>query len=80
MTRPTLPRCYTAIPTPSRGEPIFVDGIPGLILEVVGQIDGVWEVETNRGQRCAVLRPFRTLDTSLCWLGQAHGTVDRTAA
>ncbi len=65
-----LPRVFTVIPTPGVGEPVIVDGVPGLILELRGQIDGVWLVRTSRGQDCAIQRPFRRMGDSMAWLAQ----------
>jgi hypothetical protein len=67
---PKLPRAFTVIPTPGIGEPVIVDGIPGLILDLLGQVDGTWLVRTNRGQDCAIVRPWRHMGDSMAWLAR----------
>jgi len=65
-----LPRVFTIIPTPGIGEPVIVDGGPGLILDLLGQVDGVWHVRTNRGQDCAIVRPLRRMGHGMAWLAR----------
>lgn len=79
VSTPQLPRVFTVIPTPSVGEPVIVDGVPGLILDLLGQIDGVWLVHTSRGQDCAIQRPFRRMGDSMAWLARPVQPDDRAA-
>lgn len=65
-----LARVFTVVPTPGIGEPVIVDNCPGLILDLLGQIDGVWRVRTNRGQDCIVVRPLRRMGDSMAWLAR----------
>lgn len=69
---PRHARTFTVVPTPGIGEPIFVQGCPGLILDLLGQIDGVWFVRTNRGRDCLIERPFRYMGESMAWLGRPY--------
>jgi hypothetical protein len=64
------PRAFTVIPTPGIGEPVIVDGDLGLILDLLGQVDGTWLVRTNRDKECAIVRPLRYLGDSMGWLAR----------
>ena len=65
----SLPRSYAILPTPGLGQPIIVNGLPGLILDLVGRADGHWLVRTSRGQECRIERPLRQMGDSMAWLG-----------
>ncbi len=80
MDSTRLARAFTVIPTPGVGEPVFVDGTPGLILDLLGQIDGRWLVRTNRGQDCVILRPFRRMGDSMSWLARPGDADEPLAA
>jgi hypothetical protein len=61
-------RAFTVIPTPGIVEPVIVDGDPGLILDLLGHVDGTWHVRTNRDKECAIVRPLRSSGDSMGWL------------
>ena len=68
--KPPGPRVTSVVPTPGLGQPIIVNGTPGLILDLWEQGEGGWVVRTSRGLVCRIERPLRQMGDSMAWLGR----------
>lgn len=69
--KPPCPRVASVVPRPDLGQPIIVNGTPGLILDLWEQGEGHWVARTSRGHVCRIERPLRQMGESMAWLGRS---------